>query len=206
MQINEIIRLGKVIPVIEISRIEDAAPLARIFQEAGVRVTELTLRTPCALDAVAEMQAVAPDLVIGMGTIRTQRDIARSIEAGARFLVSPGASPSLLDALSRSGVACLPGVATASEAMSAVEAGFQCLKFFPAEAAGGAAYLKSLAGPLPDVSFCPTGGVSLERAPQYLALENVPCVGGTWVAPKHIIEAGDWNTLAANAALAKDFG
>lgn len=199
MRISDIFRAATVIPVIEITKLERAAKLAEIFQASKLRVIELTLRTPCALEALAEMKAAAPDLIIGMGTVRTERDIERSLEGGASFLVSPGASSTLLEALGRSGAAALPGVATASEAMTAADAGFRSLKFFPAEPAGGVAYLKSLSGPLPDIVFCPTGGIGPERIPDYLALENVACVGGTWIATKDMVANGDWDKIAANA-------
>ncbi len=172
-----------------------------------MRVIELTMRTACALDALKIMQEEAPELIIGMGTIRTPHDIDRSISAGAAFLVSPGSTSTLLKSLVRSRAPSLPGVATAGEAMDAAEAGFSALKFFPAEPAGGVDYLKSLAGPLPDIVFCPTGGISAARAADYLALSNVACVGGSWVAPRGQIAAGEWETIEQNArraaALAK---
>lgn len=202
MQIDAIIERASVIPVLEVETLASAAPLARALRKGGLSVIELTLRTPCALDAVKAMKDAAPDLIVGMGTIRTQKDIERALAAGAEFLVSPGAPPDLLAAFSEAGAPALPGVATASEAMSAYRAGFHAMKFFPAEPAGGLAYLKALAGPLPDILFCPTGGISAERAPDYLALANVACVGGSWVAPRRAIAAGQWDTIEANAARA----
>lgn len=202
MRISDIFRAATVIPVLEITKLERAEKLAEVLQLAKLRVVELTLRTPCALDALAAMKAVAPDLIIGMGTVRTERDIERSLEGGAAFLVSPGASSALLEALGRSGAPALPGVATASEAMTAADAGFRSLKFFPAEPAGGIEYLKSLAGPLPDLVFCPTGGISAKRAPDYMALPNVACVGGSWIATKQMIENSQWDEVYANAKLA----
>jgi 2-dehydro-3-deoxyphosphogluconate aldolase / (4S)-4-hydroxy-2-oxoglutarate aldolase len=199
MTIDEILGQASVIPVLEIFALESAPPLARALAEGGLKVVELTLRTDCALDAVNLMKDAAPSLIIGMGTIRTQSDIKRSRDAGAEFLVSPGASSVLLDALVASSAPALPGVATPSEVMTAYEAGFKAMKFFPAEPSGGVAFLKSLAGPLPDIAFCPTGGISAERAPDYLTLSNVACVGGSWIATKAMIENGDWNTIEANA-------
>lgn len=199
MTIDEILNAASVIPVLEIPTLDKAAPLAEALAKGGLRVIELTLRTSCALDAVKAMQDAAPDLIVGMGTIRTGDDIRQSVDAGAAFLVSPGTSASLLEALSTSGAPALPGVATASEAMTAFEAGFTALKFFPAEPAGGVAYLKSLAGPLPDIVFCPTGGVSEERATDYLALPNVACVGGSWIATKKMIADDEWAAVEANA-------
>ena len=197
MRIEEIMNAASVIPVLEVERLADAAPLARALAAGGLRVVELTLRTACALDAMAEMKRAAPSLLVGMGTIRTGADVERSLAAGADFLVSPGATPELLAAM-RAGPA-LPGVATASEAMAAADAGFRALKFFPAEPAGGVGFLRSLAGPLPDIRFCPTGGIDAERAADYLKLPNVPCVGGSWIAAKPMISAADWRVIESNA-------
>lgn len=206
MTINEILKAATVIPVIELPSLRAAAPLAKALIAGGVRVAELTLRTSCALDAVAEMKKAAPDLFVGMGTIRNGDDVKAALGAGADFLVSPGADASLLKALAASGAPALPGVATASEAMTANAAGFKALKFFPAEAAGGVAYLKSLAGPLPDIIFCPTGGISADAAPSYLALPNVACVGGSWMAPKSAIEQQSWEVIEANTRRAAALG
>ena len=200
MRIDEILNAASVIPVLEVERVEDAAPLARSLAAGGLRVVELTLRTGAALQALGEMKRASPSLIVGMGTIRTAGDVERSLSAGADFLVSPGASETLLRAMANA--PALPGVATASEAMTAFEAGFSALKFFPAEPAGGAAYIKSLASPLPDIIFCPTGGIGPERAPDYFALPNVACVGGTWIATKAMLAKGDWTGVEANAARA----
>ncbi len=197
MRIEEVMDAASVIPVLEVERLADAAPLAKALAAGGLRVVELTLRTTCALEAMAEMKRAAPSLLVGMGTIRSGADVERSLAAGADFLVSPGATPELLAAM-RAGPA-LPGVATASEAMAAADAGYRALKFFPAEPAGGIAYLISLAGPLPDIRFCPTGGIGADGAADYLRLENVACVGGSWVATKPMISAGDWNGVEQNA-------
>lgn len=197
MRIDEIMAAASVIPVLEVERLDDAAPLARALAAGGLKVVELTLRTAAALAALGEMKRAAPALLVGMGTIRTGEDVERSLAAGADFLVSPGASAALLRAMRDA--PALPGVATASEAMTAAEAGYRAMKFFPAEPAGGAAYLKSLAGPLPDLRFCPTGGITPERAGEYFALPNVPCVGGTWIATRAMIAAGDWTGIEANA-------
>ncbi len=200
MRIDDILKVASVIPVLEVERAEDAAPLARSLAAGGLRVVELTLRTGAALEALGEMKRASPALIVGMGTVRTGDDVERSLAAGADFLVSPGTSKSLLSAMTAA--PALPGVATASEAMTAVEAGCRAMKFFPAEPAGGAAYLKSLAGPLPDILFCPTGGIGPERALDYFALPNVACVGGTWIATKAMIAKGDWADIEANAARA----
>jgi 2-dehydro-3-deoxyphosphogluconate aldolase/(4S)-4-hydroxy-2-oxoglutarate aldolase len=200
MRIDDILKAASVIPVLEVERIEDAGPLARALAAGGLRVVELTLRTGAALEALGEMKRASPSLIVGMGTVRTGGDVERSLAAGADFLVSPGASETLLRAMASA--PALPGVATASEAMTAVEAGYRAMKFFPAEPAGGAAYLKSLSGPLPDILFCPTGGIGPDRAPDYFALPNVACVGGTWIATKAMIAKGDWTGVEANAARA----
>ncbi len=199
MQINEVLSRASVIPVLEVVELKDAAPLARALAAGGLEVIELTLRTACALDALEAMKIAAPSLIFGMGTIRSELDVEQSTAAGADFLVSPGASASLLGALAGAGVPALPGVATASEAMTTIEAGFPAMKFFPAEPAGGVTYLKSLAGPLPDIVFCPTGGITPEKAPAYLALPNVACVGGSWIATSAMIAQSKWDEIEANA-------
>jgi 2-dehydro-3-deoxyphosphogluconate aldolase / (4S)-4-hydroxy-2-oxoglutarate aldolase len=202
MQINEVLSKASVIPVLEVAALKDAAPLAQALAAGGLEVIELTLRTACALEALAAMKIAAPSLIVGMGTVRSAGDIEQSTAAGADFLVSPGASPSLLGALAGAGVPALAGIATASEAMTAFEAGFKAMKFFPAEPAGGIAYLKSLAGPLPDIVFCPTGGITAEKAPAYLVLPNVACVGGSWIATRAMIAQSKWDDIEANAKMA----
>ncbi len=202
MGIDEILSDATVIPVLEVQNVVSAAPLARALAAGGLRVVELTLRTDCALDALRAMQDAAPGLIVGMGTVRTERDAIEAAAAGAAFLVSPGATPPLLTALGATGVPALPGVATASEVMTAFDAGFRTMKFFPAEAAGGVPYLKSFAGPFPDIAFSPTGGGGLDRAAEYLALPNVACVGGSWIAPKAAIAAGDFEEIEKTARIA----
>ena len=201
-----ILNEATVIPVLEVERLEDAAPLALSLAAGGLNVAELTMRTEHALEAMQLMQAAAPDLIIGMGTIRSLQDASAAADAGAAFLVSPGAGPNLLSALAELSIPSLPGVATASEAMTAQEQGFDVLKFFPAESAGGVDYLKALYGPLPDIRFCPTGGIGADLAPQYLSLPNVVCVGGSWIAPRKLIEAGDWKRIEDNAQRAANMG
>ena len=200
--LNEVLDAASVIPVLVVESVSDAAPLARALKAGGLRVLELTLRTPAALDAMKAMQDAEPELIIGMGTVRTPQQAEASRKDGAAFLVSPGLSPKLTGAMLDTGLTCLPGVATSGEAMSAIEAGFEALKFFPAEQAGGLPYLKSIAGPLPDIRFCPTGGISRERAPDYLAQKNVACVGGSWIATAAQIKAGEWDAITENAAAA----
>lgn len=200
---DALLEAASVIPVIVLEARAAAAPLAMALAAGGLRVAELTLRTDAALDALKAMQDAAPELIVGMGTVRTPAQAEASRKAGAAFLVSPGLTPALGPALLATGLPCLPGVATAGEAMRAVEAGFAALKFFPAEPAGGVAYLKALAGPLPEVRFCPTGSISREAAPAYLALKNVACVGGSWIAPADRIAAADWGAITQNARAAE---
>lgn len=188
----EICRLAPVIPVLTIERVEDAAPLARALVAGGLRALEVTLRTDCALAAIRAMKAAVPDAVVGAGTLRNARDVAACMEAGAAFGVSPGGPAALIAAVKAAGMPFLPGCASPTEAMTLADQGFEVVKFFPAEAAGGIPMLKSMAGPLPDITICPTGGVGLANAPDYLKLPNVAVVGGSWVAPMDAIEAGDW--------------
>ncbi|RBO54342.1 keto-deoxy-phosphogluconate aldolase [Rhodovulum sp. BSW8] len=188
-------------PVIPVLVIEDAAlarPLAEALVAGGLPVLEVTLRTPAALDAIREMAGVEGG-VVGAGTLLTPADVEAATAAGARFGVSPGSTPALLDAARAGDLPLLPGAATASEAMALLEKGYSVQKFFPAETAGGAAALKALASPLPQIRFCPTGGVSLANAASYLGLPNVLCVGGSWVAPKEKVAAGDWDAIVALA-------
>lgn len=190
-----LLALGPVIPVLTIKDVAVAVPLARALVAGGLSVLEVTLRTPQALDAIAAMRAGVPDAVVGAGTITRPDDIGRAIAAGAQFLVSPGTPPDLAAALADATVPVLPGCATVSEAMALAARGFTCLKFFPAEPAGGVAFLKSLAGPLPGLAFCPTGGIDAGRAPSYLALANVGAVGGSWVVPDEAVKAGDFSRI-----------
>ena len=200
--VQELMAAAGIIPVLTVEARADSAPLARALHAGGLRVIEMTMRTPDALPIMEAMKAEQPDLIIGMGTIRTPDDIKSAVGHGADFLVSPGLTPVLADALLASGVPCLPGVSTASEAMRASEMGFNGLKFFPAEAAGGVDFLKSLSGPLPDIRFCPTGGISKDRVKDYLALANVGCVGGSWIAPPALLKSRDWEQIEANARMA----
>ncbi len=181
-----------VVPVVVIEDAADSVPLARALVAGGLPLIEITLRTPAALDAVRAVAAEVPDAVVGAGTVVSAADVADAVGAGARFLVSPGWTERLLGAMRDSGVPFLPGVSTASEVVALLERGVDTMKFFPAEAAGGVPYLKSLAGPLPRARFCPTGGVSLASAPAYLSLPNVGCVGGTWMLPPDALAARDW--------------
>jgi 2-dehydro-3-deoxyphosphogluconate aldolase/(4S)-4-hydroxy-2-oxoglutarate aldolase len=195
----DIMALSPVIPVLAIAEVEQAVPLARALVGGGLKVIEVTLRTPCALDAIRRIIDSIDDVCIGAGTVLTGKDLDLAREAGVHFAVSPGATAALLAAARRSGLPFLPGITTPSEIMGALEAGFDCLKFFPAEAAGGVAMLKSFGGPFPGVRFCPTGGVREETLATYLALKNVAAVGGTWLAPAALLAQQDWAKIQALA-------
>ena len=180
---RSLLSLVPVVPVVVIEDPAHAVPVARALVAGGLPVIELTLRTPVALDAIAAIAAEVPEILVGAGTIVTPGQVKQAQDAGAQFLVSPGSTPTLLAAMAGSGLPFLPGTATVSEALAVLEAGFEEMKFFPAEASGGAAYLKSIASPLPAARFCPTGGITAATAPSYLALPNVGCVGGSWLTP-----------------------
>ncbi len=198
----EICRLAPVIPVLVVDDAAHARPLAEALVAGGLPALEVTLRTPAALEVIREMAAVEGG-VVGAGTLLTSADVQAAVEAGAKFGVSPGATPKLLDAAEEAGLPMLPGAATSTEAMLLLERGYTVQKFFPAEAAGGAAALKAIGAPLPQISFCPTGGISLKNADAYLSLPTVLCVGGSWVAPGEAVRAGDWarvTELASEAA------
>ena len=195
---------GPVIPVIVLDRVEDAVPLARALLAGGVRVLEVTLRTPVALAAIEAIARGVPDAIVGAGTIRSAADARAARDAGSAFGVSPGYTAAVGAACREIGLPLLPGVATASEVMAAQADGLSFLKFFPATAAGGLPLLKALAGPFPDVAFCPTGGITPEPAPQFLAQPNVRVSGGSWLTPAAAVAAGDWAriTQLARAAAA----
>jgi 2-dehydro-3-deoxyphosphogluconate aldolase / (4S)-4-hydroxy-2-oxoglutarate aldolase len=191
-----------VIPVLTIERAADAVPLARALVAGGLPVIEVTLRTKAALDAIRAIAAEVPDCVVGVGTVLRAADIAAAIAAGAKYLVSPGTPSELAAALADIGVPVLPGCATVSEAMALGARGFKVLKFFPAEASGGVALLKSIAAPLPELKFCPTGGIDSNNIATYLACPNVLAVGGSWVAPKDAIASGDFARITQLARAA----
>ncbi|MDQ0471089.1 bifunctional 4-hydroxy-2-oxoglutarate aldolase/2-dehydro-3-deoxy-phosphogluconate aldolase [Labrys wisconsinensis] len=194
-RLDALMRRGPVIPVVTIERVEDAVPLARALVAGGVAVIEVTLRTPAGLEAIRRIAGEVEGAVPGAGTVLDERQAEASVAAGAQFLVSPGSTVALLDAAVGLPVPMLPGIATASEAMAAMERGLRRLKFFPAEAAGGIAMLKSLHGPLGELVFCPTGGIDLAKAPGYLALPNVACVGGSWLTPAKAVAEGAWDGI-----------
>lgn len=194
LEAARICRLAPVIPVLVIDDLAHARPLAEALVAGGLPALEVTLRTPLALEAIRAMAEV-PGGVVGAGTLLTPADVKAAKAAGATFGVSPGATPRLIAACEDAGLPLLPGAATASEIMALLERGYTVQKFFPAEQAGGAACLKSLGSPLPQVGFCPTGGISLKIAPDYLGLKNILCVGGSWVAPKEAMAQGDWAAI-----------
>ncbi|SFZ86626.1 2-keto-3-deoxy-phosphogluconate aldolase [Devosia enhydra] len=200
--LRETLTLAPVIPVIILDDVDKARPLAEALVAGGLPVLEVTLRTPNALRVIAEMAKVA-GAVVGSGTVRSPLQMEKSVDAGCRFMVSPGAPMRLLEAADDVAIPLLPGIGTPTEAMTAAEHGYSFLKFFPAEALGGAPVLKAFASPLPDITFCPTGGIDAEKAKTYLKLPNVICVGGSWVMPADAIESGDWariERLAREAA------
>jgi 2-dehydro-3-deoxyphosphogluconate aldolase/(4S)-4-hydroxy-2-oxoglutarate aldolase len=209
MDIRQIVAKSPVLPVIVIDDVGLGVDLARALVDGGIRTLEVTLRTSAALDAIRAICAEVPDAIVGVGTITRPAEIVAALEAGAVFGVSPGTTPELLDAIRKSGMPFLPGVMTPSDVIAVRDAGFATMKLFPAQQAGGVEMLKALAGPFPDLRFCPTGGVSAANAAEFLALKNVVCVGGSWLAPTSLVEARDWERirgLARQAAVLRTPG
>ena len=200
--ILDIMRSSPVMPVIVLDNVDDALPLARALTSGGVRVLEITLRTPAALACVRAIRAAVPDAIVGVGTIVNCADFDAAREAGAAFGVSPGATPELLAHAAKTGFPFLPGTMTPSDMMRVLDAGFTEAKLFPAEQAGGIGLLKAVGGPLPQLTFCPTGGIDAALAPAYLALPNVACVGGSWLAPAAQITKRDWDEIGRRARAA----
>ena len=195
----QVMGLAPVIPVLVIDRLEDAVPLAAALTAGGLYAIEVTLRSPAALEAITAIAAEVPDAVVGAGTVLNARQYQQAVAAGARFIVSPGLTDGVIGAAADSHAPLLAGTANASDIMRGLEAGLTHFKFFPAETSGGAAAIKALGGPFVDVKFCPTGGISLKSAPDYLSLSNVLCVGGGWVAPGDAVKAGDWGRITGLA-------
>jgi 2-dehydro-3-deoxyphosphogluconate aldolase/(4S)-4-hydroxy-2-oxoglutarate aldolase len=191
------LRSACVIPVLTIERLEDAVPLAKALVAGGVRVLEVTLRTPVAIEAAKAIMAHVPEAIVGIGTILNADDLARAEDVGAQFGISPGATPELLKAAAASSLPLVPGIATASELMLALAHGFDLVKFFPAEQSGGIKALRALAGPFPDVLFCPTGGIGEANAAAWLAEPNVVAVGGSWLCPAAYTRSGNWSGITA---------
>ncbi len=202
MNLLEIMRASPVIPVIAIDDIEHAVPLAKALVAGGIRVLEVTLRTAHGLPAIRAIAEQVPGAIVGVGTLTQPEEFAAARDAGAVFGVSPGLTPALIAAAKSSGLPLLPGVMTPSEVMAAREAGFRQLKLFPAVPAGGIGMLNAIAGPLSDIVFCPTGGISIETAPQFLACKNVACVGGSWLTPKDAMQARNWAAIEALSSAA----
>ena len=202
MNVLDVMRTGPVIPVIVIEDLAHAIPLAKALVAGGVRVLEVTLRTAAGLAAIQLIAREVPDAIVGVGTLTRPQDFKDAIDVGAQFGVSPGLTPAMIQAAHETRLPLLPGVMTPSDVIAARLAGFSELKLFPAQQAGGIGMLKALGGPFPEVTFCPTGGVSPENAPDFLALPNVACVGGSWLAPKAALAAGDWGKITALAKAA----
>jgi 2-dehydro-3-deoxyphosphogluconate aldolase/(4S)-4-hydroxy-2-oxoglutarate aldolase len=194
MTLEQIMRAGPVIPVLKVEDPEIAIPLAQALVEGGLPVLEVTLRTDCAMEVISAMSEVS-GAIVGVGTVTNPDQFAQAARAGARFAVTPGLTPALCEAATNSNIPVLPGIMTPSELINAVESGFELLKLFPAQVAGGVAMLKSLAGPFAEVGFCPTGGVTPTNMVDYLAQPNVLCVGGSWLAPAHLLENRDWDGI-----------
>ena len=202
MKLIDIMHASPVIPVIAIDDLNHAVPLARALVAGGIRVLEVTLRTEHGLNAIRAIVEQVPDAIVGVGTLTRHEDFAAARDAGAVFGVSPGLTTELIEGSQASGLPLLPGVMTPSEVMAAREVGFRQLKLFPAVPAGGVGMLNAIAGPLPDMQFCPTGGISQQTAPQFLACKNVVCVGGSWLTPQDLVAAGDWSAITALAKAA----
>lgn len=196
-ELKRILSAAPVVPVLTIDDTRIAVPLARALVAGGLTAIEVTLRTPAAFDCIRAIAAEVEGVDVGAGTVLDRSQLDEAVKAGAKFLVSPGATPGLLAAAMNSPIPYLPAVATAGEAMALAEQGLRLLKFFPAEPAGGVAYLKALAAPLPEIRFCPTGGIGAKNAAEYLALDNVICVGGSWVAPADALAQGNWTRVTA---------
>ena len=197
---SAVLRVSPVIPVVTIDDPQDAVPLARALVDGGVKIIELTLRTDSALTSMKLIAEEVPDILVGAGTILTPGQADSAVQAGATFLVSPGVTPALLTHMLALDVPVLPGVATVGEVMAVLEAGLDAMKFFPAGPAGGPSYLAAISAPIPHVQFCPTGGISLATAPDYLKLPNVSCVGGSWLTPAAAVDAKDWGRITALSA------
>ncbi|VVD75613.1 2-dehydro-3-deoxyphosphogluconate aldolase [Pandoraea morbifera] len=208
MDINDIVRAGPVVPVLQFDNIEQGEQVSRALLAGGVRVLEITLRTPAAMDVIRHVAGLSDELIVGVGTLTRPEEMAQAVAAGARFGVSPGYTPALGAAARAAGLPLLPGVVTPSDILNALADGYDTVKFFPAEPSGGVPMLKALYGPFRDVRFCPTGGISAESAPSYLAQPNVVCVGGSWLTPKALVDAKDWDgiTRLARAASALSRG
>lgn len=195
IQPQDIFKLSPIVPVMVINKIEDAVPLARALVAGGITVLEVTLRTPCALEAITKIAKEVPEALVGAGTILNESQLKQAVEAGAQFVITPGATTDLLKAAMAGTVPLIPGVSSISEVMAGMELGYTHFKFFPAEASGGVNALKAFSGPLANIRFCPTGGITPSSYKDYLALSNVDCIGGSWIAPTDAMEQGDWQRI-----------
>ena len=202
IQPTDVLNAGPVMPVMVIKNLEDAVPLAKALVAGGIKVLEITLRTPIALEAIRLISQEVKEAIVGVGTITTPEQLKAAEAAGAVFAISPGLTPALLKAAKEGNIALIPGISTLSELMVGMEAGLDHFKFFPAEAAGGIPMLKSIAGPIPQVTFCPTGGISPENYNAYLSLNNVACVGGSWLVPEDAVKEKNWAKVTELAKLA----
>jgi 2-dehydro-3-deoxyphosphogluconate aldolase/(4S)-4-hydroxy-2-oxoglutarate aldolase len=199
IQPGEVLRQGPVVPVMVIHKLEHAVPLANALLDGGIRVLEITLRTPVAVESIRSIRREVPDAIVGAGTVTRGEELDAVAAAGALFAISPGLTAELLDAADRGPIPLIPGIATVSELMTGMARGYDHFKFFPAEAAGGVRMVQAIAGPFPGIIFCPTGGITPANYREYLALDNVACVGGSWVAPQGAMEQGDWARVTALA-------
>jgi len=199
IQPGEVLRQGPVVPVMVIHKLEHAVPLACALLAGGIRVLEITLRTPVAVEAIRAIRREVPDAIVGAGTVTRGEELDAVAVAGAVFAISPGLTAELLDAANRGPIPLIPGIATISELMAGMARGYDHFKFFPAEAAGGVRMVQAIAGPFPRITFCPTGGITAANYREYLALDNVACVGGSWVAPQGAMDQGDWARITALA-------
>lgn len=201
---KDLFAMGPVVPVLVIKKVEDALPIAEALLEGGIKVLEVTLRTPAALDVINEIATKLPEAVVGSGTVTNRELLQRSIDAGSKFAISPGLTKDLLQAGNEGNTALIPGISSISELMDAIDYGYDHVKFFPAEASGGAKAIQSIGGPFPDIKFCPTGGINLNNIKNYLALPNVACCGGSWLVSDAIVEQKDWSSITrlAKEALA----
>lgn len=201
---KELFEMGPIVPVLVINKVEEALPIAEALLKADVKVLEVTLRTPAALDVISTIAKELPEAIIGSGTVTNRQQLQQSYDAGAKFAISPGLTKDLLQAGNEGNIALIPGISSISELMDGADYGYDHLKFFPAEASGGVKAIKSIGGPFPDIRFCPTGGINLNNVRDYLALPNVVCCGGSWLVSSEIVENKNWSeiTKLANQALA----
>lgn len=195
IQPAELFAMGPVVPVLVIENVEDAVPIAQALIAGGIKVLEVTLRTANALAVIKEIASKVPEAMVGSGTVTNPETLQQSIDAGAKFALSPGMTTELLAAAKKSSIPLIPGISSISELMKGIDAGFDHFKFFPAEAAGGAKTIKSVSGPFPNVRFCPTGGINLGNMGNYLSLSNVSCIGGSWLVPDETVKNKDWAAI-----------